>query len=127
MGVSGRDLAREALDGLSRRRRCIATGLAGPTRPMILSVVLSLILGAIGIVLWSEGGPQPRTWGAWVLLVAIVVVAALPLLAVLLDGVSASRRRPWPPSRAERADHVDVSVRLGPHAGLPAHGRPSSS
>jgi hypothetical protein len=31
---------------------------------MTLSVVLSLILGAIGIVLWSEGGPQPRTWEA---------------------------------------------------------------
>ena len=47
---------------------------------MTLSVVLSLILGAIGIVLWIEGGPQPRTWGAWRLLVAIVVVAALPML-----------------------------------------------
>ena len=47
---------------------------------MTLSVVLSLILGVIGIVLWIEGGPQPRTWGAWLLLVAIVVVAALPML-----------------------------------------------
>jgi hypothetical protein len=47
---------------------------------MTLSVVLSLILGVIGIVLWSEGGPQPRTWEAWLLLGAIIVVAALPML-----------------------------------------------
>ncbi len=47
---------------------------------MTLSVVLSLFLAAIGLALWIEGGPQPRTWGAWRLLVAIVVVAALPIL-----------------------------------------------
>jgi len=47
---------------------------------MTLSVVLSLMLEVIGIVLWIEGGPQPRTWEAWLLLGAIVVVAALPIL-----------------------------------------------
>jgi hypothetical protein len=40
---------------------------------MTLSVVLSLILGVIGIVLWIEGGPQPRTWEAWLLLAVILV------------------------------------------------------
>ena len=47
---------------------------------MILNVALSLILGVIGIVLWIEGGPHPRTRAAWLLLVAILVVAALPVL-----------------------------------------------
>jgi hypothetical protein len=47
---------------------------------MILSVVLSLILGAIGVVLWVEGGPTPRTWAAWLVLVAILIVSALPTL-----------------------------------------------
>ncbi len=47
---------------------------------MTLSVVLSLILGVIGIVLWVEGGPQPRTRGAWLLLGAIIVVAPLPMV-----------------------------------------------
>jgi hypothetical protein len=28
---------------------------------MTFSVVLSLMLGAIGVVLWIEGGPNPRT------------------------------------------------------------------
>jgi hypothetical protein len=44
------------------------------------SVLLSLVLAVIGIVVWIEGGPHPRTWGAWVLLVMILVVAALPAL-----------------------------------------------
>jgi hypothetical protein len=47
---------------------------------MMLSVVLSLILGTIGTVLWLEGGPQPRTWEAWFLLVVILMVAAAPML-----------------------------------------------
>ena len=44
------------------------------------SVLLSLVLAVIGIVVWIEGGPHPRTWGAWLLLVMILVVAALPAL-----------------------------------------------
>jgi low affinity Fe/Cu permease len=44
------------------------------------SVLLSLVLAVIGIVVWIEGGPHPRTWGAWMLLVMILAVAALPAL-----------------------------------------------
>jgi hypothetical protein len=39
------------------------------------SLVLSLLLAIFGIVLWLEGGSHPRTWGAWLLLVAILVAA----------------------------------------------------
>jgi hypothetical protein len=46
----------------------------------MLSGALSLVLGAIGIVLWLEGGPHPRTWEAWFLLGVILIVTALPLL-----------------------------------------------
>ena len=46
---------------------------------MMLSMVLSLILGATGIVLWIEGGPHPRTAGAWLLLGAILIVSATPM------------------------------------------------
>jgi hypothetical protein len=45
---------------------------------MTYSFVLSLLLAGIG--LWIEGGPHPRTRGAWVLLVEILIVAALPAL-----------------------------------------------
>jgi hypothetical protein len=47
---------------------------------MTYSLVLSLLLGLIGVVMWTEGGPHPRTRAAWLLLVAILVVAALPVL-----------------------------------------------
>jgi len=47
---------------------------------MMLSMVLSLVLGATGIVLWIEGGPHPRTVGAWLLLGAILIVSATPML-----------------------------------------------
>ncbi len=43
-------------------------------------LALSLLLAAIGLVLWVGGGPHPRTRGAWLLLVAILIVAALPAL-----------------------------------------------
>jgi hypothetical protein len=46
----------------------------------MLSVVLSLILGALGVVLWIEGGPHPRTTGAWLLPGAILIVSATPML-----------------------------------------------
>ena len=45
-----------------------------------LRAALSLRLAAIGLVLWVGGGPHPRTRGAWLLLVAILIVAALPAL-----------------------------------------------
>ena len=47
---------------------------------MTVSLVVSLLLALIGVVMWIEGGPHPRTRGAWLLLVAIVIVAALPAL-----------------------------------------------
>lgn len=47
---------------------------------MTLSLVAALLLSLIGVVLWLEGGPHPRTWGAWWLLVVILVVSALPAL-----------------------------------------------
>jgi hypothetical protein len=47
---------------------------------MTYSLVLSLLLAGIGSVLWIEGGPHPRTRGAWLLLVGILIVAALPAL-----------------------------------------------
>ncbi len=47
---------------------------------MTYCLVVSLLLEVIGIVLWIEGGPHPRTWAAWLLLVAILIVSALPTL-----------------------------------------------
>ena len=47
---------------------------------MTYSVVLSLVMTVVGVVLWIEGGPTPRTWVAWLLLVAILIVSALPAL-----------------------------------------------
>jgi len=44
------------------------------------SGVLALVMTAVGVVLWIEGGPTPRTWAAWLLLVAILIVSALPAL-----------------------------------------------
>ena len=43
-------------------------------------LLLSLVLAAVGVVVWIEGGPHPRTWAAWLLLLAILVIAALPAL-----------------------------------------------
>ncbi len=51
---------------------------AGPA--MTYSVVLSLLLALIGVVMWIEGGPHPRTWAAWLLLVVVLLIAALPAL-----------------------------------------------
>jgi hypothetical protein len=47
---------------------------------MTYSLVVSLLLEVIGIVLWIEGGPHPRTRAAWLLLAAILIVSALPAL-----------------------------------------------
>jgi hypothetical protein len=44
------------------------------------SAVLSLVLAIVSVVLWIEGGPHPRTRMAWLLLVAILTVSALPML-----------------------------------------------
>ena len=43
-------------------------------------LLLSLVLAAVGVVVWIEGGPHPRTSAAWLLLLAILVIAALPAL-----------------------------------------------
>jgi hypothetical protein len=57
-------------------------GAAGTPRraAMTFSLGVSLLLAVIGLGLWVEGGPHPRTRGAWLLLVAIVMVSALPVL-----------------------------------------------
>ena len=34
---------------------------------MTFSVVLSLLFALLGVVVWIDGGPHPRTWGAWLL------------------------------------------------------------
>jgi len=47
---------------------------------MTYSIAVSLLLGLIGVVLWIEGGPHPRTWCAWLLLVGVLIVAAIPAL-----------------------------------------------
>ena len=47
---------------------------------MTYSLLVSLLLAGVGGVLWIEGGPHPRTWGAWLLLAVILIVSALPML-----------------------------------------------
>ncbi len=47
---------------------------------MMVSLVVPLLLAVVGLVLWIEGGPHPRTWAAWLLLGAILIVSALPAL-----------------------------------------------
>lgn len=47
---------------------------------MRYALVVSLLFAGVGSVLWVEGGPHPRTRGAWLLLVAILIVSALPAL-----------------------------------------------
>lgn len=47
---------------------------------MTYSLMLSVIMTVVGAVLWIEGGPHPRTRAAWLLLVAIVIVSAMPML-----------------------------------------------
>jgi hypothetical protein len=44
------------------------------------SLMLSLVMAVAGVVMWIEGGPHPRTRAAWLLLWAILVVSALPML-----------------------------------------------
>ena len=62
-------------DGVPRRQ-----SNRGRLAPMTYSVVLSLLFALIGVVTWIEGGPHPRTWAAWLLLVTILIVSALPVL-----------------------------------------------
>ena len=51
---------------------------------MTYSLMLSLVITIVGVVPWLEGGPRPRTWASWLLLVAILVVAILPTLVCWL-------------------------------------------
>jgi hypothetical protein len=44
------------------------------------SLGVSFVLALMGVVLWIEGGPHPRTWAAWLLLVVILIVSTLPAL-----------------------------------------------
>jgi hypothetical protein len=41
---------------------------------------VSFFLALFGVVLWLGGGPHPRTWAAWLLLMAILIVSVLPIL-----------------------------------------------
>lgn len=41
---------------------------------------VSLLFALIGVVFWIGGGPHPRTRREWLLLMAILIVAALPAL-----------------------------------------------
>ncbi len=45
---------------------------------MMYSFMVSVVMTVVGVVLWIEGGSHPRTRAAWLLLVAIVVVSAMP-------------------------------------------------
>jgi hypothetical protein len=47
---------------------------------MTFSLVMSLLLAVVGLALWIGGGPHPRTRGAWLLLGAILITSALPVL-----------------------------------------------
>ena len=47
---------------------------------MTFAVGVSSLFALVGLVLWLEGGPHPRTRAAWLLLVGILIVAALPAL-----------------------------------------------
>jgi hypothetical protein len=46
--------------------------------------MLSLVMAVVGVVMWIEGGPHPRTRAAWLLLVAILIVSVLPMLVCRL-------------------------------------------
>jgi hypothetical protein len=47
---------------------------------MTYSLMLSVVMAVVGVVMWIEGGPHPRTAGAWLLLGAILIVSATPML-----------------------------------------------
>jgi hypothetical protein len=94
------DFARREIEGFFRRRGerwkfycascqrprpCIGAPPAGPSggerrAGMTVWLGVSLLLAVIGVVLWIEGGPHPRTGAAWLLLGAILIVAGLPAL-----------------------------------------------
>jgi hypothetical protein len=50
-------------------------------------------------VLWIEGGPHPRTRMAWLLLVAILIVSAMPMLLCWLFCYTATAPIPTMPDR----------------------------
>jgi hypothetical protein len=52
----------------------------GSAIAMSIGLGTSLLLAVMGVVLWIEGGPHPRTPAAWVLLMAILIISALPML-----------------------------------------------
>jgi hypothetical protein len=63
------------------------------------SATLSLVLAIVGVVLWIEGGPHPRTRMAWLLLVAILIVSALRMLLCWLFCSTVAAPFPGIPDR----------------------------
>ncbi len=47
---------------------------------MSAALEVSVLFALIGVVFWIGAGPHPRTRGAWLRLLAILIVAALPAL-----------------------------------------------
>ena len=69
-------------------------------RAVKYSAMLSLVFAIVGVVLWIEGGPHPRTRAAWLLLVAILIVSALPMLLCWLFCYAAAAPLPGIPDRS---------------------------
>ena len=76
---------------------------------MKYSAVLSLVLAVVGVVLWIEGGPHPRTRAAWLLLVAILIISAMPMLLCWLFCYTATAPIP----RLAKALGVPMTELLG--------------
>jgi hypothetical protein len=69
-------------------------------RAVKYSAMLSLVFAIVGVVLWIEGGPHPRTRAAWLLLMAILIVSALPMLLCWLFCYTAAAPLPGIPDRS---------------------------